>query len=126
MPSRRLLLVLAVVGAAVALAVGTWLLRPQPSLITADNAARIREGMTLDEVEAILGGPARHDATGRVSYCLEGIPGVRPISPAMREWTSDEVLVMVWIGEDGRVQRRLAVPVRRDRIDEIVRRWLGL
>ncbi len=32
---------------------------PRPSAITAENTARIRDGMTLDEVEAILGGPAQ-------------------------------------------------------------------
>jgi hypothetical protein len=44
--------------AVVALAAGAWLLLPRPA-ITRENAARIQVGMTLTEVEALLGGPAR-------------------------------------------------------------------
>ncbi len=126
MPSRRGLLCIAVLaGAAVVLAAGAWLCWPPRSAITAANAAKIHEGMTRDEVEAILGGPPRFDATGKVSYSLEGIPDVRPIHRAMREWVSDEVLVMVWIGADGRVQRCVTVPVRSESMFATARRQLG-
>jgi hypothetical protein len=114
---------LAAAGASVAVVI--WLLLPRPSAINAENAAKIQQGMTLDEVEAILGGPPRFDATGRVSYCLTGIPGGRPLTPNLREWTSNEVLVMVWLGPDNRVERRVAIAVRRESADEMFRRWLG-
>jgi hypothetical protein len=53
---RRLLLTLAVTLTAVVL--GAWLLWPSPSAITEENYDRLRPGMTLEEVEALLGGPA--------------------------------------------------------------------
>jgi hypothetical protein len=125
--TRRRVLVLGSVGVIAALALAACAVWPRASEINSENAAKIKHGMTRAEVESILGGPPRFDATGRVSYDLTGIPGVRPISPAMREWTSDEVLVMVWIGVDDRVQRCVAIPVRREEsIIVIGRRWLGL
>jgi hypothetical protein len=54
MPRRRLLLgagALALLG----LAAWTWLLVP-PDPISPEGAARIREGMTIEEVEGVLGG----------------------------------------------------------------------
>ena len=56
MPRRRLILV-----ATLLLAAGVWLARPASTQITMENASRIKEGMTLAEVEAILGGPARDE-----------------------------------------------------------------
>src|SRR4051812_9676536 len=55
-------LFLSVAAVAVGLAVGVWVLWPHTE-ITPENAAKIRKGMTLAEVEAILGGPARCDTT---------------------------------------------------------------
>jgi hypothetical protein len=110
---RRWLLVLAAAGAAIALAVGSWPRLPRTA-ITWENAAKVRPGMTLDEAEAALGGPARHDATGRVSYCLTGIEGFDPAAPRPPEWVSDEVLVMVYLDASHRVQRCVVVPVRRE------------
>jgi hypothetical protein len=66
LPMRRkltilvLCLILAASGAAV------WLLWPQPSDITKENIARIKKDMTRDEVELILGGPARDESAGRL------------------------------------------------------------
>jgi hypothetical protein len=125
MPSRRRVLVLAVVSAAVALAIGAWLLWPRTA-ITWENARKVRPGMALDEVEAILGGPPRFDATGQVSYCLDGIEGFDPAAPRPPEWISDEVLVMVYLDANHRVQRCVPVPVQREGVFEIVRRWFGI
>jgi outer membrane protein assembly factor BamE (lipoprotein component of BamABCDE complex) len=63
--TRRRLLLFALIAVAVVLAVGVWLLWPRTA-ITRENAAKIQAGMTLAEVEAILGGPARDEMTGRV------------------------------------------------------------
>src|SRR4051812_40868610 len=62
MLTRRRVLVFGIPGAFVAGLVITWLLWPRTA-ITADNAAKVREGMTLAEVEALLG-PARDESTG--------------------------------------------------------------
>jgi hypothetical protein len=58
MPRRRLLLfalpaMLVLVGV---VWVAFWLAKPRTA-ITRENAARIQEGMTLAEVETMLGGP---------------------------------------------------------------------
>jgi hypothetical protein len=130
MRSRRCrLVVLAAAGAAVALAVGFWMLWP-PTHITAitwANAAKVQPGMTLDEVEAILGGPARFDATGPVSYCLTGVEGFDPTVPRPPEWLSDEVLVMVYLDANRRVQRCVPVTVQQEdrNVIGIIRRRFG-
>lgn len=61
---RRLLLLALPVGLLV-LAIGVGLLWPRTA-ITRENAAKIEPGMTLAEVEAKLGGPARDETTGPV------------------------------------------------------------
>ena len=105
--------------------IATYLMQPRTA-ITRANAAKIQPGMTLAEVEAILDGPARNDATGRVSYCLTGIKGFDPNVPRPPEWLSEEVLVMVYLDANHRVQRCVPVDVRReDSLVEIIRRRLG-
>jgi hypothetical protein len=67
--------------------------------LTEDNVRRIKAGMTLAEVEALLGGPATETIDGQA----EG----EPISPLrvrwQREWLEggDSVVVQFWA--DGRV-----------------------
>src|SRR5262245_10142275 len=46
-----------------ALGLTAWLLWPRTA-ITRENGEKIHEGMTQAEVEAILGGPARDEASG--------------------------------------------------------------
>jgi outer membrane protein assembly factor BamE (lipoprotein component of BamABCDE complex) len=60
-PRRRLLLALALLTCVLAGGVA-WLLLARETAITRENAAKIENGMTQAEVEAILGGPARNDA----------------------------------------------------------------
>src|SRR5581483_10591386 len=82
----RLSVTLALVG------VGAWMVWPRPSAITWDNAAKIKAGMTLREVEAILGGRARDDTTGLIinrDFVIELAGAVQ------REWRSDTVIAIV-------------------------------
>jgi hypothetical protein len=105
--------------------IATYLMQPR-TVITRENAAKIQPGMTLAEVEATFGGPARNEATERVSYCLTGIKGFDPSVPRPPEWVSEEVLVMVYLDANHRVQRCVPVDVRReDSLVEIIRRRLG-
>jgi hypothetical protein len=59
-------LCLGAAGVAAAVAVTAWALEPRPG-VTEANTRRIREGMTPDQVEGILGGPPtrRIDFPGR-------------------------------------------------------------
>jgi len=63
--------------------------------ITRENVARIQPGMDLAEVEAILGGPARNDATGPVTW-----EGPAPFDASGLLWgNADEggrYLAMMW------------------------------
>jgi hypothetical protein len=84
------------------------LLWPRGSAITRANAAMIEKGMTLGEVEAILGGPARDESTGVLDPDLKMAPG-----NLWREWRSDEVIIHVLIDRNGRVSVSTVVAVRR-------------
>src|SRR5438270_30783 len=64
--TRRRLLLFGLPAALVLVGVGVWALWPRQSLITVENAARIRQGMMSEEVEAILGGPPRDESTGQL------------------------------------------------------------
>jgi hypothetical protein len=121
--TRRRLLLLALPVALALLAVGaTWLLLPQTA-ITRANAARIKPGMTLAQVEAILGGPARHE--GDSGVLIQGVPPL--------EWETDGLLVCVSFSREGFYD-----PVGSGQVDhcnvhsreqillEEFRRWLGL
>ena len=59
--TRRRVLLLGSVASFVGLVAGVWAILPRPSAINRENAAKIKEGMTLAEVEAILGGRARNE-----------------------------------------------------------------
>src|SRR5579859_1727961 len=66
MTKKRWFLVLAcvlILGIGIA-AYGMW---PRESAINAENAAKIRPGQSLWEVEVILGGPERDDSSGPVT-----------------------------------------------------------
>jgi hypothetical protein len=65
--TRRRALLLGSTAVVAALAVTGWIVSRQ-SAITRENGARISEGMTMAEVEAILGGPeaGRFDRPDRI------------------------------------------------------------
>jgi hypothetical protein len=134
--TRRLLL-LAPPIVAVVLA-GVWVLLPT-SVITRENAAKIREGMTLADVETILGGPARDETTGPV--IREDPPEFAPPDSSGRrfritildmrphlEWHSDQVRIWVHVDTDGRVTECSHFPTRRaeEGLLDKLRRWLRL
>jgi hypothetical protein len=131
MSRRRRFLLIALPVALVLLGVSAWVLwprHPQATAITLENAKRIRPGMRLAEVSAILGGPPRHEITGMVNYCLDDIEGVDRNDPRQVEWLSDEALVLIFLDEQYRVQRcePVAVEYEGNGIRALVRRWLRL
>src|SRR5947209_17090532 len=87
--TRRRVLLLGSVAVVAALAVAVWMVWPRRSVITRENIDRITDGMTLDEVEAILGGPAR-DEVGNLSC--------NPVQGGRRCWMTNGCAV--WITFD--------------------------
>jgi hypothetical protein len=124
----------------VALAAAAWLLWPRTA-ITRENFDRIEVGMTLAEVEAILGGPPREEATGPFvprdgdpdsvwithEFMVIIGPGA-PAFPADRGWAAHSLLVWVTFDAEGRVSAKNCLPVRRatEPLLDRLRRWLGL
>jgi hypothetical protein len=115
--------------------------------INRENARRIQPGMTLEEVEAILGGPARDEASGPLAPNVEDGPqGHQQLAlmehllirrmldlqfaPDARnlEWKSNRVMIWVQLDLHGRVGECNAFPMRR--VGEgplaMLRRWLRL
>jgi hypothetical protein len=125
-----------------AIVVTAWLHWPRTA-ITRENVAKIRDGMTVAEVEDILGGPARDDSTGPVASDNQK-PGndaefvVHPLmidlmfggrdAPRPLEWRSNETVILVQFGPHGRVILRHYFDTRRVQEGpfDVLRRWLRL
>jgi hypothetical protein len=73
----------------------TW---PRPSKVTRENRDRIKEGMTLAEVEEILGGPAGDYRTMPIEYpeYPSGVPCGSLPSGSLAGWAGDEGAVEVY------------------------------
>jgi hypothetical protein len=124
---KRLLLFGLVVALVVVACIGAWLLWPGTA-ITPENAEKIVNGMTLTDVEAILGGPPRDETGGAVIADLGKFDELNPLGNPHHAWQSDRVLVFVWMGADGRVANFIAF--RQQRREEgsldMLRRWLRI
>ena len=108
--------------------VTSWLLWPR-SAICPENAAKIRDGMTLQEVDTILGGPARDEATGLrllgERVIINCGPERRLQTPGV--WVSDSVIVKLNV-DNGVVESHYWAPLRsiNESPFDIIRRWLRL
>jgi hypothetical protein len=144
MSKRRRWLVgssLGVIAAAVAVTGCAWLAR---SHINQENFDHIHVGMTLAEVEAILGGPARDESTGPLTMNMEDegdeeesgqarraidrailwwwmsqVPTEfgRPGDgqPFSQSWVSNSLVVGIDFDAEGKVTGKSRLPVRRVR-----------
>ena len=131
--TRHLLLL--ALPAVLALGLVAWLLWPRTDItaITEENAEKIREGITVAEIEAILGGSGRSESTGRFLPAMsneqfrEIAIRFRPAEPHS-EWQSNQVRVLVRFDPEGRVKEWTCFPVRRESESpvDMLRRWLGL
>jgi hypothetical protein len=122
------LLAMVVVGQAL----GLWLLWPRMTItaITWENAARIQEGMTVAEVEAILGGPATGQPTSRSWVTFPDPTGwtSRRNSDMDQKvwWCTHEIHVGVTVNADGRITSCHSWTVRDESSLEALRRRFGL
>jgi hypothetical protein len=136
--NRRLLLFPFLSAFLVGLAFVVWPLWSRPTAINRENAAQIQVGMTLAEVEAVLGGPPRDDGNGVLAFQrVDGseatmtrseLRGALNQLPDVKHWLSDEVLIEVTLDHAGRVTSITVDPVRLAHLGPIdrLRRWLGL
>jgi hypothetical protein len=138
--TRRRLFAIACIVALAACAIGLWLLWPAPSAITRENAAKIKDGMTRAEVEAILGGPARDETTGPIDIDttthedadVEGMHMLMLARVFLADehpslvWRSDYVIIRMRLDADGVVSVCRVVPVCREPESPLdrIRRWL--
>ena len=143
MTSRRRLLLVCLVAGLVAFGVGVWLLVPR-SAINHANAAKVQKGMTLAEVEAILGGRARNESSGRLLWsgpnwrldagdfldlhsALERLWRERHRDNLqILEWRSDVGFICLAMHPDGRVVETYWMPLSRTDGDWLytLRHWL--
>jgi hypothetical protein len=120
--TRRRLLLFILASVAV-LAVGAWLLWPRTA-ITRENAAKIKEGMTLAEVEAILGGPARNESDMPDNFINDAfvMNGEQPFTE--KRWASPGRVVILHFDDSCRVIRRTTTDFGVDHsLFDMVRRW---
>ena len=102
MTRRNLLLFGLFVGAIV---LGTYLLWPKPSAFTEENYGKIRVGMTLDEVEAILGNRAgNYGYNGQLIVQTQDDIDVTGLAQCRYlQWIDSRHMVGIQFGADRRV-----------------------
>jgi hypothetical protein len=129
--TRRQLL-FAMPGALVLLGVvwvALWHAKPRTA-ITRENAARIQEGMTLAEVETILGGPATGQPTTRPWVTFPDPSGWMSQRTSDKDqrvwWCTNEIHVGVTVNANGQITSCRCWNVRPESQLEMVRRRLGL
>jgi hypothetical protein len=141
---KRWMLVVGVPASIAILAALACLLWPR-SAINRGNFEKIKEGMTLAEVQALLGGPPRDETTGPVMaeiaradtgpWSREAL-GVlladdfhyRPTLSGEGFWASNSLMVRVFFDQKGRVtscESVDVVPIQESPITRL-RRWLRL
>ena len=137
--TRRRLLVFGLPASLMLLAASGWLLWPRPTAITRGHAAKIQKGMTLADVEELLGGPARNESDMPDNFINDAFvnadtdemkmahlrPGARPYED--KRWASPGFVVLVDFDDSGRVIRHsnCSFEVDKSLLDKL-RRWLRL
>jgi hypothetical protein len=137
-PRPRRFLFLSLSAVAVGLAVAAWLLWPRTA-ITRENGAKIEKGMTLAEVEATLGGPAREESAGPMVLNInkhgpnsdmpwDDLATLLTGGDRVRSWRADPVMIRVLLDPGDRVVACRSFAVHRPEESPLamLRRWLGL
>src|SRR5262245_49981877 len=128
MPRRVYLLGLGLTLVALGLAFTDWALSLRPG-VTERNVRRIREGMTLPEVEALFGGCARTEFDIHAA-CRQTPGACYPTrwwtrSAWRRDWQGVEGTVTVTFGLDGTVTETAFERSDRPSSFARLRAWLG-
>lgn len=122
--------IIALICVALVLIVGSWILRPQRDQVNNDSISRIERGMTLHEVESILGAPPGDYTTREVLYVARPAPGYRPWlhKNTAKVWASNDAKVAIHFDDSGRVEGVFPeIKVgRRESLWDRFRKWLRL
>jgi hypothetical protein len=99
--------------------VAAFALWPRPNRVTRENCARIRQGMTRAEVDALLGPPGDY-RTGPVDYDRGLVPlKIAPITMPWEtsddddRWAGDSAYLAVRFDPEGRVGSWYVVPTSK-------------
>lgn len=104
MPRRRLLIAFGVFTILVAVALAVFILTRTRLNIDAATAARISQGMTEAEVDAVIGGPEGSYGRGFLLGRTEFDVGKVIVGAAKRKrWSGDLGIILVWFDGGGRV-----------------------
>jgi hypothetical protein len=123
---RRLLffsLLILLLGLAARLSL--YWLGPGPSVITQEAANIIRRGMTVSDVECILGGPARDETTAPHEFARRELPLLKPGAES-REWLCDLAWVRVEFDQGVVVGTVSTAAAQQKTALDTRRRFLGL
>jgi hypothetical protein len=125
---RRVLLILGALGllAVVGVLVLVWLPRPGDR-ITRETFEQIRDGMTLDEVEAIIGAPPGEYTTTDVIYSeFLGSTIILRGSRDMPAWEGYQGKIVVFLDAERKVYCRYFFdPICRESFFDRLRRRIG-
>jgi len=124
--TRRRLVLFALPVALMLLGVVGWVLWYPPPGITLENAERIHQGMTLAEVEALLGGPAGDYRTPGATKFAFAYHFLSDPDGEVMEWNGDEGTAMVSFDADSRVFNHMYLKAPSESLLAKLRRWLRL
>ena len=82
-----------------------------PVSLSDETVSRLKHGMSLAEVEALLGGPPGDYTfvyTNGTGFYSRGAPGVTANQPVVwisKEWRKDDRMMIIWFDSAGRVKK---------------------
>jgi hypothetical protein len=111
------------------LGAGIWVSTASRHGVDRDRFERIRMGMTENEVEAVLGGPAGNYAKGDVVVLCRShrVLAPHPDGIEPKKWTCDEAIIFVYFADDKVVAKEVQdIPTYKEPLFARFRRWVGL
>jgi hypothetical protein len=117
---KRLLIIVAILGAGAFLAIGVFLLLQDRPAVTEANCNRIKPGMTEAEVEAIFGEPKAPDGEP-LWLDWYGLNGRTPPT-----WIGSDGMAVVRFDLNGKVIRADWIESPRASLWDRIRLWIGL
>jgi hypothetical protein len=95
--------------------------------IDAERFEKIQVGMTPEQVQSLIGVPPGNYTHGQLKIIHD--VGLEGSSDFYKEWVGEEIAILVWLDDAGKVSRKESVQTSnlllgRERFLDRVRRWL--